>query len=103
MDRSRDKPYYSLNRVKTAVRNGGYEIDQEAIKNASDHFGWSINDIERAFLKLQNKHFSSSKKHFTNPGIWVDHYRAENIMGEDVYVHFHFEEDVLIIQSCKRR
>lgn len=102
LNRTRNKAYHSLNRVRSAIKRMEYIIEQEAQDNAVNYFGWSIEDIERAFLKLQAKHFSHSKKHFTNPSIWVDHYRAKNLMGEDVYTHFHFEEEILVIQSLKR-
>ncbi len=102
MNKTRNKPYYSLNKVKNAVKKREYNIDPEAQDNAYDDFGWATEDIERAFLKLQVKHFASSKKHFSDPDIWVDHYRAKGLMGENVYMHFHFEEEILIIQSFKR-
>ncbi|WP_300464241.1 type II toxin-antitoxin system MqsR family toxin [Desulfobacula sp.] len=99
----RNKPYHPLGKVKEAIKNGEYEINETALKNADDHFGWSTVDIEKALQGLKHKHFTSSKRHFTNPDLWVDHYRANGLMGENVYTHFHFDGAVLIIESLKRR
>jgi len=99
----RNKPSHPLGRVKQAIKEENYEIDEDALENAQEHFGWRLDDIERAFLKLQHKHFTSSKRHFTKPDLWVDHYRAYGLLGENVYTHFHFEEDTLQITSLKRR
>lgn len=100
---ARNKPSHPLGKVKQAIKEENYEIDEDALENAQRHFGWRLDDIEKAFLQLKHKDFTSSKRHFTKPDLWVDHYRAYGLLGEDVYTHFHFEEGTLQITSLKRR
>lgn len=102
-NRVRNTPFYPISKIKEAIKNRAYEIDDEALENARKDFGWSTEDIEKAFLKLTRKHFSHAVAHFTKPKLWVDHYRAYGLMGENVYTHVHFEDGILQIESLKRK
>ena len=101
--RVRNKPYHSLGKVKQAIKDGEYDIDEDLLKEADDAFGWSIEDITNALLKLKAIRFTSSKRYFTDPALWVDHYRANRLLRENEYIHFHFEDGLLIIGNLKRR
>lgn len=96
-----DKPYHSIGKVKEAIKNNNFFICPNAQRTALDDFQWTSEDIERAILKLKPKDFSHRKQHFTNPELWIDHYRAYGLMGENVYTHVHFEDGMLIIGSFK--
>jgi len=76
-------------------------VTDEALYSAEDAFGWNLEDIENALMRLMPKHWYKSEHRFDNPKIWVDYYRARNIMGENIYTHFYVEEDILIIDSFK--
>jgi len=76
-------------------------VTQEALYSAEDAFGWGLEDIEKALMRLTVKHWYKSEPRYDNPRIWVDYYRAQNIMGEDIYTHFYVEEGVLIVDSFK--
>ncbi len=97
----RNKPYYSLRRVKNIAVNGKCIINAKARSTARKDFGWNQADIKKAFLKLQQKHFYKSATKYDNPKIYVDYYKAYQLMGENVYIHFRVEEDCLIICSFK--
>ena len=72
-----------------------------------DDFGWKTTDLEKFFLSLKPKHFDKQmpmrKKPPYNyygpiPPIY-DVYKSSDIMDENVYTHFYFNEDMLIIDS----
>lgn len=98
----RTREYHSLKKVKDAIRNENYYIEDELLEQIHDSFGWDINDIEKAFLKLQPKHWNATEKHWTLKNTWVDHYKGK-ILSENIYTHFHFENDQLQIVSFKRQ
>lgn len=52
-------------------------------------------------MALPYKRWYKSEKRFDNPEIWVDYYRAYNLMGENVYTHFYVEDEALIVDSFK--
>ena len=97
----RDKPYYGLGQIRRFVLSGKFEIDDRAKKSAEKAFGWNKNDIKNALLKLQPKHFDKSVQRWSNPEIYQDSYRARGLMGENVYTHFHIEDNTLTIESFK--
>lgn len=89
------------------MRDGKVELDDEnAIATARHDFGWRVAQIREAILKLQRKHFYKTENHrFKRPelNIKVDYYKARDLMGEDVYIHLHVDENGwLIIDSFKR-
>jgi hypothetical protein len=97
----RDRPYYSLRKVKNLANSGEWIINANARTTAKDDFGWNRDDIKKAVSKLQQKHFYKSATRYDDPGIYVDYYKAYQLMGEDVYLHFRVEDDCLIICSFK--
>jgi len=97
----RDKPYYSLAKVRKLAVSGKCNVNTKARTTAQNDFGWDQVDIKKAISKLQHKHFHKSDTKYDNPGIYVDYYKAENLMGENVYIHFRIEDDCLIICSFK--
>jgi len=76
-------------------------VTDEALYSAEDAFGWNLEDIKNALMRLMPKHWYKSEPRYDNPKIWVDYYRARDIMGENIYTHFYVEEDILIIDSFK--
>jgi hypothetical protein len=96
--------YYSLKQVKKLISTDGcHEIRATARKTAYKDFGWKAEDIKKAILKLQPKHFYKRAYKYDNPAIHVDHYKANGLLHENVYIHFRIEEGILIICSFKRR
>lgn len=97
----RDQPYYSLKKAKRLAQKGEWLINKKARNTAREHFGWRYTDIKKAFLKLQPKHFYKSDRKYDNPEIWIDFYKAEDLMGENIYLHFRIEDNKLVICSFK--
>jgi len=83
------------------MAEGLCDITDDAIRGAYTSFGWGIADIRKAILKLQQKHFYKTAKHFGNPKIYVDYYKARGLMGENVYIHLHVYDGCLVIESFK--
>lgn len=98
---NRTQSYYSLRIVKNLVTDGHYEITTGARKTAKDCFGWYEEDILKAIMKLQRKHFHKSYNKYDNPSVYVDYYKAFGLIGENVYIHFRIEDDTLYICSFK--
>lgn len=94
-------PEIKLADVKQYIRDGEYILTQSARDGAEQSFGWYENNIVKAILALKKRDFSRSVQHFSNPSIWVDHYESNNLLGEKVYMHFHVEDNLLIIPSFK--
>lgn len=97
----RTKPYYSKKQIINLISSGNAYIEEEARRSAQDDFGWGIDDICNALKALPVKYWYDSKKRFDNPEIWVDYYRAHDLMGERVYTHFYVNDGKLIIDSFK--
>lgn len=97
--RSPNKPYYSIRQIRNFVASGKYIITEDARSKAKECFAWGPSDIKKALLKLQAIHFYKSKEHWNNPSIYVDYYKAHGLMDENVYTHFHVDDDKLIINS----
>lgn len=103
----RIKPYYPIKKVKEAVKNGFYRIEDDAWKEMWDDLRWKTKDIENFFSKLTVNHWRKSDKmkrkiprNYSGPlPIILDIYHARNINGQDVYTHLYFEEDFLVIDS----
>lgn len=98
---TRTKPYYSLAKVKKLATSGPCTINVKARETARNDFGWDQRDIKKAISKLQHKHFHKSDTKYDTPGVYVDYYKAGNLMGERVYIHFRIENNCLIICSFK--
>ena len=97
----RDKPYYSLRKVKNIANHGQCIINAKAHFTAKRDFGWNQSDIKKAFSKLQLKHFFKSTTKYDNPSIYVDYYKAYQLMHENIYIHFRVEDECLVICSFK--
>ena len=74
-------------------------------------FGWKEEDVKKALLKLNPlKHFFISDTMRRNPPeaysgsypIVLDYYKAEGLLGENVYIKFYFDGDYLILDSLKQ-
>ena len=90
-----------MRKVRDIVRNGKCIINANARLTAKTDFGWNQADIKKAFSKLQQKHFCKSATKYDNPSIYVDYYKAYQLMGENVYIHFRVEDECLVICSFK--
>lgn len=102
----RDKPYYSLAQVRQlAQQEGGCLINEKARRTALADFGWGIDEIKRAVSLLKVSDFYKSEFKYDNPKItahiYVDTYKAKNLLGERVYTHFRIEDGKLVICSFK--
>ena len=98
---SRTRPYYGKRQIVNLLKEGRVYVTEEALYSAEDAFGWNLEDIKNALMRLMPKHWYKSEPRYDNPEIWVDYYRARNIMGENIYTHFYVEEDILVIDSFK--
>ena len=98
------RSHYPLEQVRSLVSSGRYLITYNAQAYAYTFFGWKIKDIESALLKLEPKHFHKSEISRCDGKTWIDYYKALDLMGENVYIHFHVDEEQnrLILASCKR-
>ena len=97
----RNKAFYSKKRLRGLIQTGAVNIESNALKSARDDFGWGYQSICDALLKIPVNCCYKSETRYDNPEIWVDYYRAENIMGENIYTHFYIENENLIIDSFK--
>jgi hypothetical protein len=98
------RSHYPLGQVKSLVASGRYVITYNAQAYAYNFLGWKIEDIESALMKLEPKHFYKSELSKRDGKTWIDYYKAFGLMGENVYLHFHVDEEGnrLILASCKR-
>lgn len=97
----RDRPYYSLKKVKFLVSEKKCSINDNARRTARKDFGWGAADIKKALSRLQPKHFYKSDSKYDDPTVYVDYYKARDLMGENLYIHFRIEKGCLIICSFK--
>lgn len=97
----RNKPYYSLKKVRNLALNGECVSNSNARLTARNDFGWNQTDVKKAISKLQHKHFYKSDNKYDNPSIYVDYYKARDLMNENIYIHFRIENECLIICSFK--
>jgi len=93
--------YYSKKKIRTLIEKDAVIIESNALESAKKDFGWDYKKICEALLKIPSRCCYNRKPRFNNPEIWVDYYRAENIMGENIYTHFYVENDKLVIDSFK--
>ncbi|MEA2039713.1 MAG: type II toxin-antitoxin system MqsR family toxin [Thermodesulfobacteriota bacterium] len=100
----RTEPYYSLGKVKKLIETEKYIIRRNALEGARKDFAWELPDILDALKKLQPKHFYKPGESYFAPKIPIDFYKAYNLKGEDVYIHFYIdkETEILIVDSFKR-
>lgn len=98
----RTTAYYSLKTVKSlVVSKDNVVIEKGARLGAKRSFGWSREKIIEAIKKLQPRHFHKSDHRYDDPTLYVDYYKAQRLMRENVYIHFRIEDGILIICSFK--
>ena len=97
----RNKAYYSKKQIRHLISGNNVQITEQARISAQKDFGWSIDDICKALLKLPVKSWYKSETKFNNPNICVDYYRVHNLEGENIYTHFYIDCNNLVIDSFK--
>jgi hypothetical protein len=95
--------YYELAEVIEKIQNGKLHITKNALDCALKDFGWNIDDIKRAYLKLKPEHYYKNGDAIWNRKIVIDIYKA-HINGEDIYTHFFIDDEsnILVINSFKK-
>ena len=101
------KPHYPLTTVRTLLNEGRVEVQERARQSAFACFGWRQDDILKAFKRLRLSDFYKTEpKYDSQQEVMVDYYKARNLMGEKVYIHFRVDRrgdgDILVICSFKR-
>lgn len=99
----RTRPYYSKKQIRDLISENKIILESSARESARDTLGWLLSDIKKALLDLPQECCYKSEQRFNNPACWVDYYRANNIMGENIYTHFYVDNDCLIVDSFKKR
>jgi len=97
----RSDPYYSKRQIRNFINADKLSVTPSARNSARDSFGWSLEDIEKALLALPQGSCYKSCSRFGDPSIFVDYYRAIDLLGENVYTHFYVDDGVLIVDSFK--
>lgn len=99
----RNKPYYSLAKVRQLCAEGKVLFEGKAADDAHYCFGWDHSDILEAIKKIKHIHFYKSEESRLSPEIMLDVYHARQIKGEDIYTHFYIDmqTDQLVINSFK--
>lgn len=56
-------------------------------------------------LQLQADDFYKSEVNRHDNTIWIDYYKADDLLGQSVYIHFRIDEktDKVVIESFKRK
>lgn len=96
------RPYYGLNQVKRLVLAETVYIHPQAKADAKRDFGWSVDGILSAIMKLQVVHFYKHEPYREDPRIEMDYYKACELNGEDVYTHFFIRKETLVVGSFKK-
>ena len=107
------KPSHPLKDIKKLIRENNVLINQNALSDAWDVFGWRPDKIKKCLLKLNDKyhslnreknHFHKSEPHRRFPNTMIDSYKAKKIMEDaSVYTHIYIDpkSEMLIISSFK--
>jgi len=93
--------------VHDAIENGYYRVHPRVWGQIKKAFEWKQRDLETFFSRLKLKHFKKQMPMKNTPPFdyydelpaIYDVYKSNDIMGEKVYTHFYFNEDLLIIDS----
>jgi len=93
-----------LAEVKELISNGRFLITKSALDSARKDFGWGVDDIIEALMRLDLKHFHKRDVSQHNRWMTLDFYKAKNLKGEKVYTHFYIDDadNRLIVNSFKR-
>jgi len=99
----RSQPYYSLKTIFKCIKDGRVRLEPKVLHTAYRDFGWGTEKILDALKKLRRRHYYKTEPLRTNAStrIHVDYYRAKGLKGENVYTHFHIDDDHLVIGSFK--
>jgi len=98
----RSQAYYSLSVVKQLVKQGDVDIRGNALDSAYQDFGWKSGDILDAIRKLKPAHYYKSELSRMRESLVIDYYKAPELKGEAVYVHFYIVDGRLIVNSFKK-
>ena len=98
----RSQAYYSLSVVKQLVKQGDVDIRGNALESAYQDFGWKTDDILDAIRKLKPAHYYKSEPSRMRKSLFIDYYKAPELKGEAVYIHFYIVDGRLIVNSFKR-
>jgi len=95
--------YYGIKKIHRYIKEEKVFIPPGALRDAKNCFEWTSENILEAILKLQSQHCKKKVPFNGDLNIPVEHYKARNIMGEDIYTHLHIDpdDDVLVIGSFK--
>jgi len=96
------KPYYSLSAVRQLVQQGDVDIRGNALEGAYQDFGWKTDDILDAIRKLKPVNYYKSEPSRMRKSLFIDYYKAPELKGEAVYVHFYILDGRLIVNSFKK-
>jgi hypothetical protein len=99
---SRSKPFYSLSEVKQLTRKGAVSFRVNALESARIDFGWKADDMVAAIQQLKHSHFFKSEPSRMIQNCMIDSYKAPDLRGESVYLHFYVVKGRLIINSFKK-
>ena len=103
----KNNPKYDLKKVHEAIKQGYYRVSNRVREQVYDDFGWQTSDLETFFKRLKKKHFDKQmpmenrppRDYYGEIPAIYDVYKPDDILGEKVYTHFYFNEDLLIIDS----
>jgi Motility quorum-sensing regulator, toxin of MqsA len=96
--------YYQLSEVRRQVRQARVMIRPNALMSAAADFEWGEKEILEALEALRPEHFHKTEDHTTFPGVKMDYYKADDLEGEPVYLHFYIDDEagVLVLSSFKK-
>jgi motility quorum-sensing regulator/GCU-specific mRNA interferase toxin len=96
------KPHYSLERVKTLIRQGSFRVTRTALSDAARDFNLiGAERIAEHVLALKPAHFRKSMTTLHDHALWQDVYRKD-VTGVAAYVKIQIADDLTVIISFKR-
>lgn len=97
------KRAYELSLVHEEVERNHFVVSKRAFKTAREDFEWEREEIRCALLKLRRKDWCGTLQSQDVPGVLLDEYACEDLLGESVYVHFRIDPyDGVVVDSCKK-
>jgi len=103
--KGRNVPYYTLEEISERITDGDVIFTRDARDGAAHAFGWDTDDMLEALSKLESKHFFKTENAYWDKSIAFDYYKARNLMGENVYIHFFIDDKSskpkLVVNSFK--
>lgn len=107
------KPSYPIKDIKNLLRINHFWVNQDALQDAHNDFGWGRPEIAKCLLRLNDRyyrddrsrnHFYKTKPHKGYPNTMMDYYKIKNASeGNKVYTHLYIHPNSgrLIISSFK--